>query len=48
MSYDLLIKDARICDGTGKAIFRGAVGVQDRKIVDVGEAVGSGVPAFMQ
>ena len=41
MSYDLLIKDARICDGTGKAIFRGAVGVQDGKIVDVGEAVGS-------
>ncbi len=41
MSYDLLIKDARICDGTGKAIFHGAVGVQDGKIVDVGEAVGS-------
>ncbi len=41
MNYDLLIKDARICDGTGKAIFRGAVGVHDGKIVDVGEAVGS-------
>ena len=41
MSYDLLIKDVRICDGTGKAIFHGAVGVQDGKIVDVGEASGS-------
>src|SRR5215510_14126546 len=41
MSYDLLIKDARICDGTGKSIFRGSVGVHDGKIVEVGEASGT-------
>jgi N-acyl-D-aspartate/D-glutamate deacylase len=41
MSYDLLIKDARICDGTGKATFRGSVGVRGGKIVEVGEASGS-------
>lgn len=40
MSYDLLIKDARICDGTGKATFRGSVGVRDGKIVEVGGASG--------
>ncbi len=41
MSYDLLIKDARICDGTGKPSFYGSIGVQAGKIVEVGEAVGS-------
>lgn len=41
MSYDLLIKDARICDGTGKPSFYGSVGVQAGKIVEVGEAAGS-------
>ena len=41
MSYDLLIKDARICDGTGKPSFHGSIGVRDGKIVEVGEAAGS-------
>ena len=41
MSYDLLIKDARICDGTGKPSFYGSIGVQAGKIVEVGEAAGS-------
>jgi N-acyl-D-aspartate/D-glutamate deacylase len=41
MSYDLLIKDARICDGTGKSVFRGSVGVCGGKIVEVGEASGT-------
>ncbi|HXG17919.1 MAG TPA: amidohydrolase family protein [Methylomirabilota bacterium] len=41
MSYDLLIHDARICDGTGKPLFHGSVGVRDGKIVEVGEASGS-------
>src|SRR5262245_47113890 len=43
MSYDLLIKDARICDGTGAPISRGSVGVNAGKIVAVGEAAGSAV-----
>jgi N-acyl-D-amino-acid deacylase len=38
MSYDLLIKDARICDGAGKPSFHGSVGVREGKIVEVGEA----------
>ena len=29
MSYDLLIKDAQICDGTGAPLFHGSVGVSD-------------------
>jgi len=41
MSYDLLIKDARICDGTGKPMFHGSVGVRGGKIVEVGETSGS-------
>jgi N-acyl-D-amino-acid deacylase len=41
MSYDLLIKDARICDGTGKPVFPGSVGVRGGKIVEVGKAAGS-------
>src|SRR5215813_2537809 len=41
MSYDLLIKDAQICDGTGKPTFHGSVGVRDGKIVEVGEVSGA-------
>lgn len=41
MSYDLLIEDARICDGTGAATFHASVGVKDGKIVEVGEISGS-------
>lgn len=40
MSYDVLITDARICDGTGKPMFHGSVGVRDGQIVEVGEASG--------
>lgn len=40
MSYDLLIKDAEICDGTGKSRFRGSVGVCDGMIVEIGEISG--------
>ena len=41
MSYDLLIKDARICDGTGNPIVRGSLGVKEGKIVDIGDVSGS-------
>ncbi len=41
MSYDLLIQDARICDGTGAATFHASVGVKDGKIIEVGEVSGS-------
>jgi len=41
MSYDLLIKDARICEGTGKSTSPGSVAVQDGKIVEVGEVSGT-------
>ncbi|MGE0823059.1 MAG: amidohydrolase family protein [Candidatus Binatia bacterium] len=41
MSYDLLIKDAEICDGTGRSRFHGAVGVRDGVIVEVGNTAGN-------
>lgn len=41
MSYDLLIKDARVCDGTGKPMVHGSVGVREGKIVGVGEISGA-------
>src|SRR5258705_5980733 len=40
MAYDILIKNARICDGTGAAAFSGAVAVRDGKIVEVGTVSG--------
>ena len=30
--YDLVIQNARICDGTGKPSFIGTLGVTDRQI----------------
>jgi N-acyl-D-aspartate/D-glutamate deacylase len=41
MNYDLLIKNARICDGTGSPVFHGSVGVRDGKIAEVGDASGT-------
>ena len=41
MAYDLLIKDARICDGTGAPVYSGAVGVTDGKIAAVGDVTGA-------
>ncbi len=34
--YDVLIKDAKIIDGTGKAAFKGSVGIKGQKIAAVG------------
>ncbi|MGH7932195.1 MAG: amidohydrolase family protein, partial [Candidatus Binataceae bacterium] len=41
MSYDLLIKNARICDGTGAPIYSGALAVNDGKIAAVGDVAPS-------
>jgi N-acyl-D-aspartate/D-glutamate deacylase len=41
MSYDLLIKDARICDGTGAPIYPGAIAVEGGRIAAVGDASGT-------
>ncbi len=41
MTYDLLIKNAEICDGTGRPQFHGSIGVREGIIVEVGEISGS-------
>ena len=41
MAYDLLIRNANICDGTGAPVRHGALAVKDGKIAAVGEAGGS-------
>ncbi len=40
MAYDVLIQNARICDGSGAPAFYGSVGVGGGKIVAVGEVSG--------
>jgi N-acyl-D-amino-acid deacylase len=40
--HDLVIRDAQICDGSGKAIFSGEVAVAGGKIVEVGKISGRG------
>jgi N-acyl-D-amino-acid deacylase len=41
MEYDLLIKNARICDGSGAPIVHGAIAVEDGTIRAVGEISGA-------
>ena len=41
VDYDLLIVNARIADGTGAPVFKGAIGVKDGKITAVGAAAGT-------
>ena len=41
MAYDLLIKDAQICDGTGAPTYPGSVAVENGKIADIGEISGA-------
>ena len=40
MAYDLLIKNARIIDGSGMPAFRGDVGIKDGKIAELGKLSG--------
>ncbi len=40
MPYDLLIKDAQICDGTGAPIYSGSLAVEDGKIAALGDISG--------
>jgi len=41
MSYDLLIKNGRIVDGSGGPSYNGDVGVKDGKIVEIGKISGA-------
>ena len=41
MAYDLLIRNAQICDGAGTPVYGGGLAVSDGKIVEVGEVSGS-------
>ena len=43
MTYDVVIKDARIVDGTGKKAYGGDIAVQEGRIAAVGEVSGSAV-----
>jgi N-acyl-D-amino-acid deacylase len=40
MPYDLLIKDAQICDGTGAPSYSGSLAVEDGKIAALGNISG--------
>lgn len=41
MAYDLLIKNAQICDGVGTPVYGGGLAVSDGRIVEVGKVSGS-------
>jgi N-acyl-D-amino-acid deacylase len=43
MTYDVVVKDARIVDGTGKKAYAGDIALQDGQIVAVGEVSGEAV-----
>src|SRR6185312_4504867 len=41
MTYDLLIRNGRIVDGSGMSAFRGDVAVKDGKIAEIGKLSGA-------
>ena len=41
MTYDLLIRNGRIVDGSGMPAFRGDIAVKDGKIVEIGKITGA-------
>ena len=41
MTYDLLIRNGRIVDGSGMPAFRGDVAVKDGKIAEIGKLSGA-------
>ena len=41
MTYDLLISNGRIVDGSGMPAFRGDIAVKDGKIVEIGKITGA-------
>lgn len=41
MSFDVIIKNGYICDGSGKPGFSGSIAIQDGKITEVGSVTGS-------
>src|SRR5215467_8274967 len=46
MTYDLLIKNGRVIDGSGMAAFRADVGVRNGKIAEIGKLRGSATRAI--
>ena len=44
MTYDLLIRNGRIVDGSGMPAFHGDVAVKDGKIAEIGKTQRSGDP----
>jgi N-acyl-D-amino-acid deacylase len=43
MEYDVLIKNGRIIDGSGKSAYKGNVAIKGEKVVDLGEVKGDSV-----
>ena len=41
MTYDLLIRNGRIVDGSGMPAFRGDLAVKDGKIAEIGKITGA-------
>jgi N-acyl-D-amino-acid deacylase len=40
MAYDILIENAKICDGSGASAYTGSVAIESGKIVEVGAVNG--------